>query len=193
VIVQSAAARNGPVSLAGVTTGNLILAMSGADSSLNTGNVSLSGFPATFSVNGAVNNPTSVVRAGLATATTVSFEYIRTDDVNILVEISGADIGGMAAAQQSHDVFQTEVEVDGPSLAGFSAGDLVVGLGVSYRDFPSNNFDPGVSLIREEGENDTRVQAVWKVAAAGTNDFPNIFGGNTSEDWTAYTIRIPAA
>ena len=200
VIVQSAIGEGAQASLSGVTPGNLILGLGASEDSYNSGSVSFSGFSATFSEDGNTANPSVIIRAGLATGTTATFDYSRNIHINIIVEISGATVTGMAAAQQSHDVFQTDVPVDGPSLAGFAAGDLVVGFAGSRdgRGFVSTgNLDSGVFLIREGSETGTTTEvdaaAVWKVASAGTNDMPNIFGGGISEDWRAYTIRIPKA
>jgi hypothetical protein len=197
--VQSAVGEEDTVTLSGVTPGNLILALGAADAGLGTFALSFSGFSATFSADGD-NGPSTIIRAGYATGTTASMRYDRSLDINILVEISGANVVGMAEAHTTYDVFQTNIPVDGPSLAGFAAGDLVIGFASSIDGLygSTSDLDAGVSSIVRGQRNEHRAAAVWKVASAGANSMPNIFadngsGSGDSEDFIAHTIRIPAA
>lgn len=195
VIVQSEVNGGDTVSLSGITPGNLILAMGSGYGGLQTGNVSFSGFPATFSADGN-STPSGVVRAGYATGTTASFRYDRSPDINILVEISGADVSTMASA---HDNGVSD-PVDCPSLSGFVVGDLVIGFGNIRGDdsIGGASVPTGTTLIEQGGDvngtSEGYARAVWKPAVVGSNSIPDLMnGGSTFEDWSAFTIRIPAA
>lgn len=84
---------------------------------------------------------------------------------------------------------QTGSDPNPPSLSGFVSGDMVVAAAV-HDGSTITAVPSGYTAI--DGEDTDRTAMAYKSSGGGTEDPPS-FTGNTSDEWDAFTVRIPAA